>query len=177
VEYFSTTRRFELEIKEEEYANNIHDTLSTSLYNHINEYEEFKDFFNIRNPTRLIKEDSDTASWNRTEDWAITGSYKSGELIIGQSVSCREKKPVFNIPKELIQIRSFENRLRHNSTVYDRLEGLYTVSVDSSREEVREKEEKLEQELESSGSSELQVIVRELEKKDSPKDGPRHVLI
>jgi len=170
VEYFSRTRTFELEVTKEEYNNNIHDTLSISLYNHINEYEEFKEFFNIRSPTRLIKEDSHTPSWQRTEDWAITGSYNGGELIIGQSVSCREKKPVFNIPKELIQIRSFENRLRRNTNVYQRLNGLYTLSVNGERDSVKQREKEFRNELKQSGSKKLPIIVRELEKTEDHLD-------
>ncbi len=166
MEYFKDPEKLLLKVTDENYTGNIHDTLPTAIYESLEDEKDFRDTFNIRNPTRLINEGINTSSWRWTEDWAITGSYNGGELIIGQSVSCSEKEPLYGKPYELIQLRSFENRLRYNPAVYQRLNGLYVVSVEEDQENVLEMERNVQDSLKNKGHAELEVSVKELEKSE-----------
>jgi len=166
VDYFTEPEKLSLTVTDENYADNIHDTLPIAIYESLEDREDFRETFNIRSPTRVINEGINTSSWRGTEDWAITGSYNGGELIIGQSVSCSEKEPLYGKPYELIQLRSFENRLRYNPSVYERLNGLYVVSVEEERDNVLDMERDIRNSLENNGNLELEVSVKELEKSE-----------
>lgn len=163
---FIKTYQEEITITESSFAGNIHDSIPESIYKHLESEKHFREMFNIYSPSRVILEGENTASWNNTEDWAITGSYKGGELVIGQSVSCRGKEDVMcsGLPKDYFQLRSFENRISWYSKVYDKISGIYSVTVDKDPESVKALEKRVEKDIEDKGLSEIDVVIYELEK-------------
>lgn len=164
----------EITITEHSFAGNIHDSIPESIYSHLETEKHFRDVFNIYSPSRVILEGENTSSWKNTEDWAITGSYNGGELVIGQSISCKAKEEVMysGLPKDYFQLRSFENRISWYSKVYERISGIYSVAVDREPDSVEDLENRVERDIREKGFSEIDVIVYELEKEEE-KDWSR----
>ncbi|MFB6159105.1 MAG: hypothetical protein ABEJ95_05640 [Candidatus Nanohalobium sp.] len=164
------TRRYILNITPETYRGDVHGSVAPALKELITDSAEARDFFGIRQPNRVITEGADTENWNNTEDWAITGSYSNGEIIMGQTVSCNGKETLYdNQPREIAQIRAFESRLYTNSTIYDRIENFFTVNIKYKREDVRELEKQVKESIGKGKTVELNAEIRKLDKKEEPR--------
>lgn len=156
-----STEELSLEIGKGDYQGDIHSSLPQAIYSQLEEGDEqYQDVFGIEDLNRCLTEGSETGSGWEVEDFAISSSLYDGEIIVGQCVTGRgkednyERKQVMNLKYTLMNF--------HPET-YERLNGSYVIAVDNSIEEAREIEQEVYEEIEETGSAEIDIIVREIE--------------
>ncbi len=150
-----------LKIYEEDYGGDIHSSLPQAIYRSLEEgQEEYVEAFGIQDLNRVLSEGERAGSGWVVEDFAISGSRKDGEIVVGQCISCRSKEN--NYGEKQVESLLYSLRNFHPET-YQRTNGGYVVSVDQSVESVPRIEERVEEEIEEYGVAELDIIVREID--------------
>lgn len=156
-----STVTLSLEIDESDYRGDIHSSLPPAIYSELEEgNEEYREVFGLTDLNRYLNEGARAGSGWTVEDFAISSSALDGELIIGQCISAREKENGF----EHKQVMGLKYTLMNfHPETYERLNGSYVIAVDNSVDEVREVEEKVEEDIYETGSAEIDIQVTEVE--------------
>ncbi|MFB6114966.1 MAG: hypothetical protein ABEK04_01635 [Candidatus Nanohalobium sp.] len=154
-------KQLSLEIYEDDYQGDIHSSLPQAIYRSLEEgQQEYVEAFGIEDLNRVLSEGDRAGSGWIVEDFAISGSRHDGEIVVGQCVSCRSKEN--NYEEKQVESLLYSLRNFHTET-YERMNGGYVVAVDEPMEDVREIEEKVEDEIEEYGLAEVDIIVREID--------------
>lgn len=150
-----------LEIDKSDYRGDIHSSLPSAIYSHLEDGDEdYREVFDIEDLNRYLSEGDETGSGFQVEDFLISSSQYDGELIVAQCITGRGKEDNF----ERKQVMSLKYTLMNfHPEVYERLNGSYIVAVDNAIEEARELEEEVEEEIYEEGSAEIDILVREVE--------------
>jgi len=151
----------------EEAGYSIHEAVPKAIMEHLDKGdEEFLEIFPIYEPCRILSEGYEFDNGLVAEDFAISGSYNGGEMIIGQLVSSNSKEKYGGKPRDFIQAEHFEHQLRADQSIYPTLKSVYSIRTTIPEEEVVEAEERIRGELESTGVYELDLEVYEVEVSD-----------
>lgn len=147
-----------------EYQTNLHDSIPYGLARGLEDKcEDITSFLPLDDYNRVLPEGYSPNKWyGEVEDWAITSS--DGSFCIGQSVSIPEKPviPGMNIRKDFYQAKMFERRVNTHPLTAENLQGVYVVNIDEG-ERIDRLTSRKEKELEETGSTDIQVVITELE--------------
>lgn len=154
-------RHLSLEIYEDDYRGDVHSSLPQAIYRSLEEgQQEYVEAFGIEDLNRVLSEGERAGSGWVVEDFAISGSRHDGEIVVGQCVSCRSKEN--NYEEKQVESLLYSLRNFHNET-YERMNGGYVVAVDEPVSEVRNTEDRVENEIDEYGWSEVEILVREID--------------
>ena len=142
----------------------LHEALPKAIMQHINNGDpEFLEIFSIREPCRLLNEGYEFENGVVAEDFAISGSYNGGEMVIGQLVSSDSKESYGGKPRDFIQAEYFEQQLSLDKSIGPTIKDVLSVRTTISDEDVAEEEEKIEEVLREEEEYSLDIVVHELD--------------
>jgi len=159
-EYVLQKHEKALWIDQETYQENIHDSIINSILSL--EDEEITEIFGIRCPTRILSEGERIKDDIIVEDFALTGSYRNGEMALGQVVSCDGKPPRGNIPGDFNQAQIFGETVSRYPDLDVEITGQYVIRAKNTPEQVRSINNRLEDDLEVFGGTEFHVDIYEI---------------
>lgn|GEM_PF-2420583 len=141
----------------------LHDSIPHAIMNHLEEGDnDLKSIFPIEKPCRILPEGYQFDNGVVAEDFAISGSYEGGEMVIGQIVSCNMKDCYGGQPRDVIQAKYFEQRLRTDHSIHPTIKSVYTVRTKIPEEEVSEAEKAIRDILEKEGFYDLDIEIFEV---------------
>lgn len=139
----------------------LHDYILSGLGNL--EAEDFSYIFGVKKPSRILSEGEIIAGNVVVEDFAITGSYRGGEMAVGQVVSCNSKETIDSIPKDYLQVNGFGEEIERNPEIDPDLTGYYIVRSEYKPEEVRKRNRLFDRDLELYGRADVPVEIYRVE--------------
>ena len=155
--------QLELEITKSTYEGDVHSSIPHAVYRGLEEgREDYMEVFGIENEdlNRYLSEGDETGSGWTVEDFAVSTSLFDGEIIIGQCVTGRGKENNYD-RKQVMSLRY--NLMNFHPETFERLNGSYVLAADVDPAEAQELEETVEQEIEDTGSAEIDLLVKEIE--------------
>lgn len=144
----------------------VHDYILSGLANL--EPEDFSYIFGVEKPSRILSEGETITGEVEVEDFAITGSYRGGEIAIGQVVSSNSKEKIGSIPKDYIQVNCFGEEIIRNPEISPEITGYYIVKSDFSSEEIHKRNRLFNRDLNLYGRSSIPVEIHRV--KPNEKD-------
>lgn len=147
--------------------NSLHEAIPHTIMRHLESgNDEVSDLFDIKDPCRLLTEGYRFENGVVAEDFAISGSYEGGEMVIGQVVSSNHKETFAGKPRDFIQAEYFEKQLSLDKSISPTINNVYSVRTTIPRSEVERKEDFIETYLREEGSYELDLVVHQLDTED-----------
>lgn len=142
----------------------LHEAIPHAIMHHLkNQRDEVSDLFDIKDPCRLLTEGYEFDNGVVAEDFAISGSYEGGEMVIGQVVSSNNKDTFDGKPRDFIQAEYFEKQLSLDKSISPTINNVYSIRTTIPRSEVREREDFIESYLREEGYYELELVVHQLD--------------
>jgi len=155
--------RLELEITKSTYEGDVHSSIPHAVYRGLEEgREDYMEVFGIENEqlNRYLSEGDETGSGWTVEDFAVSTSVYDGEIIVGQCVTGRGKENQYD-RKQVMSLRY--NLMNFHPETFERLKGSYVLAADINPEKAEDLEERVEEEIQETGSAEIEMLVKEIE--------------